>query len=334
MKISASIYANQAKPLQQMVEELDALHIDMLHVDCMDDLRVFDDIHSIRQFSNTPIDLHIISSNPEKYLSLIEELKIEYVSLQFEQLNAKPLLPHLPGTKWGLCVQADTPVAAYEKWLEDFSVLLFMSTTPGVSGGVFQTEKFRAVNQLLGQFPKMQIHVDGGITNEIAFVLRLMGVRAVVSGSYLMNQPSLGVGLMSLYKAGNTNSDLPLSDFCLPAKFLPVLNEHECTFNTILHTIEQHRKGFVLITNQDNMLTGVVTNADIRRALLLAENNLQAVSIQKLINRQPTVLLHSATLGQMIQLINELNFIILFLPIVDTDSKLVGAILLNHLTRI
>lgn len=334
MKISASIYANQLKPLQQIVEELDALHIDMLHVDCVDDMRVFDDIRSIRQYSSTPIDLHIISATPEKYLPLIEELKIEYVSLQFEQLSAKPELPHLYGTKWGLCVQADTSISDYESWVSDFSFLLFMSTSPGISGGVFQKENFSAINQLLGNFPKMQVHVDGGVTNEIAFVLRLMGVRAVVSGSYLMNQPSLGVGLMSLYKSGNTNSDLPLVDFCFPAKFLPVLKESECTFSTILQTIEVHRKGFVLITNQQSELTGVVTNADTRRALLGAKNNLTEVTVDTLINRQPTTLQQSATLSQMIQLINELNFIILFLPVVDTNNKLIGAILLNHLTRV
>ena len=43
MKISASIYST-TRDLEQVVRELDAHRIDLFHVDCNDDPKVFDDI--------------------------------------------------------------------------------------------------------------------------------------------------------------------------------------------------------------------------------------------------------------------------------------------------
>ena len=78
MKISASIYAyNNRMSLSEIVKTLDMLYIDSFHVDCNDDISVFDDINLIRSISNTPIDLHIITDNPAKYYDLIEKYKIK-----------------------------------------------------------------------------------------------------------------------------------------------------------------------------------------------------------------------------------------------------------------
>ena len=104
MKISASIYSNKEKDLNTLVRELDAHHIDMLHVDCADDDKVFDDIARIRKVSTTPIDLHIISSEPEKYFDRIEKLNIEYVSFQYENLKKLPVLPSNSSTKFGFII--------------------------------------------------------------------------------------------------------------------------------------------------------------------------------------------------------------------------------------
>ena len=107
MKISASIYAyGDSKSILDVVKSLDQLYIDSFHIDCNDDISVFDDIAKIRQISNTPIDLHIITSNPYKYFEKIEQFKIEYVQFQYESLEVKHIdLPHIEGTKWGLAIQ-------------------------------------------------------------------------------------------------------------------------------------------------------------------------------------------------------------------------------------
>ena len=47
MKISASIYSNKTKGVETLVRELDDLKVDFLHIDCNDDLSVFNDLSLI-----------------------------------------------------------------------------------------------------------------------------------------------------------------------------------------------------------------------------------------------------------------------------------------------
>ena len=54
MKISASLYSNPDKSIEDIVHELDFFYIDYIHVDCNDDMKVFDDITRIRDISLTP----------------------------------------------------------------------------------------------------------------------------------------------------------------------------------------------------------------------------------------------------------------------------------------
>ena len=72
MKISASIYSDKSRSLKEVILDLVAHQVDLLHVDCNDDLSVFEDIANIRTWCDLPIDLHIITENPSKYYDLLE----------------------------------------------------------------------------------------------------------------------------------------------------------------------------------------------------------------------------------------------------------------------
>lgn len=84
MKISASIYSDVRKDLALTIKELDDHQVDLFHVDCNDDLSVFEDIKALRKISNIPVDLHIITSKPSKYYDLLREVPVEYVTFQLE----------------------------------------------------------------------------------------------------------------------------------------------------------------------------------------------------------------------------------------------------------
>ena len=330
MKISASIYSNKEKPLEDLIRDLDAHGIDTLHVDCADNDKVFDDIAAIRKFSSTPIDLHIISSTPEKYLQKIEELKIEYVSFQYENLESIPTLPKNTKTKFGLSIISSTPLNILDTlkvfpFGEDldgaFSFIVMMATTPGKSGGAFSREIFQKIIAFKNRFPQTQIHVDGGVNDEIGFMLRLLGVNSIVSGSYLMNHESMGAGLLSFHKTKTESKSFTISDFATPVQFLPTLNSN-ADFKTILKTIDDFKLGFVLLVNETGKLEGVVSNADVRRGLLKNPTDFNLVKTENIVNKNPISIQSSATLSEMINLVNELNFIVLFLPVVDEKNIL------------
>ncbi|MEN9523043.1 MAG: hypothetical protein RL065_1420, partial [Bacteroidota bacterium] len=77
MKISASIYSDNKRNINEIVEIVDELEIDFFHVDCNDDETVFEDIATIKTLTQTPVDLHIISSTPSNYFDLIEKNKVD-----------------------------------------------------------------------------------------------------------------------------------------------------------------------------------------------------------------------------------------------------------------
>lgn len=334
MKISASIYSGKEKSPVQLVQDLDAHEIDMLHVDCADNEKVFEDIANIRKISSTPIDLHIISSEPEKYFERIEKLKIEYVSFQYENLKQLPVLPKNSSTKFGLSIISSTSINVFEKAKDSFDFAMMMSTVPGQSGGEFNRDSFQKIIEFKTRFPKTRVHVDGGVNDEIAYILRLLGVNVIVSGSYLMNHESLSAGMLSFHKTPNEHKNFRVVEFATPVKFLPVLRQSEIDFKTILQTIDKFALGFALAVDDAGKLTGVVSNADVRRGLLKNLNDLNSTKAETVINKKPISISENSTVSDIVSLVNELNFIVLFLPVVDEQNILKGAVLLNNLTRV
>lgn len=342
MKISASIYSNNQTPLEELVRDLDAHGIDMLHVDCADNEKVFEDISRIRKISSTPIDLHIISAEPEKYFQKIEELKIEFVSFQFENLKQIPVLPKISETKFGISITSETPLnvlvesktLSFGEGLGEVAFVMFMATVPGQSGGEFNRDSFQRVIDFKNRFPKIKVQVDGGVNDEIAYILRLLGVHTIVSGSYLMNHESLSAGMLSFHQSSKQHSRFKIIEFATPVKYLPVINRTELNFQSALETIENFGLGFALLTDDAGKLSGVITNADIRRGLLRHSADLNKVNAADIINTKPVCIRETATVADMLHLLNELNFIVLFLPVTDDKNILKGAVLLNNLIRV
>ena len=87
MKISASIFSNSDKSPVEISQELEHFQIDYLHVDCCDDISVFDEIAKIRKVCRTPIDLHVITREPERYYDLIRKHNIERLFNMSNSIN-------------------------------------------------------------------------------------------------------------------------------------------------------------------------------------------------------------------------------------------------------
>lgn len=332
MKISASIYSSKQNDLPALVKDFDEHKIDAFHVDCNDDPDVFKDIEVIRSISNTPIDLHIISSEPEKYLPLIEEHKIEYVQFQYENLQKPLQFPRESTTRYGLAIVSDTPVEAFQEYAEQCSFILLMTTVPGQSGGEFRKDNFQKIRKFRNTFPGKKIHVDGGVNDEVSFILRNMGVNMVVSGSYLVNSQSIGAALLNM-RLENVHSRYKIRDFMIDLEDLPVLKKDAATFSQVLQVIEDYQLGFVFFTDERQSLVGMASNADVRKGLLKNLQNLNHTSIDDIINLQPVTIGQDATISDMLRLIKNKNFIISFLPVVNQQRQLVGAITFFNLIR-
>lgn len=330
MKISASIYSSKERQLEALVTELADIGVDYIHVDCNDDLGVEDAIARCRAVSDLPIDLHIISPEPEKFYGMVARHKVDFVTLQYEQVaHRKVELPDL-GCQWGLAIVTDTPLSAFEAYASACAFVLFMTTTPGQSGGKFDAANFKKIRAFRRAFPGKRIHVDGGVNAEISFVLRNMGVYCAVSGSFLVNADSVAVAFLRLLVQKDHNH-LCVRDVMQGLDELPLLRIEDLESRALLQAIEDHAMGYCLLTDAGGRLAGLVTNADLRRGLLRQLGQPGALDPQALVNRAPKHIGPDLTISELLQAVKALPFLVQFMPVVDAEHRLLGAINFNNL---
>jgi ribulose-phosphate 3-epimerase len=331
MKISASIYSDKKRALKEVIQDLMDHHVDLLHVDCNDDVSVFDDIRQIRTWCNIPIDLHIITDTPQKYMDLLLANPVEYVTFQYENLKEKLVFPEGIRAKKGLAVITPTPVEVFAEY-PDFDFILIMATIPGQSGGVFDTWNFKKIRSFKKLYPAKAIHVDGGVNAEVSFILRNMGVSSSVSGSYLFNAPSIGHALMNLTKR-EVESHFLVKDFMVPLEEAPVIRESDLSLKGILETIEAGQLGFCIVVDETGKFKGLISNADVRKGLLRNLDNLQQMPVQTLVNANAVTVKESATVNEMLRLIQKIPFPILYLPVVNEHADARGIVTFVNLIK-
>ena len=155
MKISASIYSDKKRPLNEVIKDLVDHQIEVLHVDCNDDLNVFNDIAEIRQWCSIPIDLHIITDEPEKYFDLLKKHPVEYLTFQYENLKSPLKIPKDIKSKKGIAITTHTDVEVFSDF-EDMDFILIMATVPGQSGGAFDRNNFSKIRKYRAKYPRNQ----------------------------------------------------------------------------------------------------------------------------------------------------------------------------------
>lgn len=330
MKISASIYSDKNRGLEQTINDLVAHQVDMLHVDCNDDPKVFEDIAQIRKWCSIPIDLHIISETPEVYFDLLRKTPVEYVTFQYEQLPKGFEMPSDISGEKGLAIITPTDVDVFSMF-ENFDFLLLMATIPGQSGGVFAKENFSKIRQFKKMYPLKKVHVDGGVNGEVSFLLRNMGVRASVSGSFLFKAPSVGQALLDLTKR-DIESTFKVVDFMVAREECPILKLSDLDLKSALQSIEDGKFGFTII-EENNEFKGIISNADIRRALLRNFDKLPIIDAVELLNENPITINESATVNDMLQLVKQFAFPVMYLPVVDDNGKISGCITFLDLVK-
>lgn len=330
MKISGSIYSDKNRELKETITDLQAHQVDMLHVDCNDDVSVFKDIKQIRTWCDLPIDLHIITETPEKYFGLLRETPVEFVTFQYEQLKEKLVIPaDIKGEK-GLGIITPTSIDVFDAYA-DFDFILMMATIPGQSGGVFAPENFQKINHFKKKYPSKNVHVDGGVNGEVSFILRNMGVHASVSGSFLFKNVSIGQALMDLTRRA-IKSQFKVRDFMIPIQECPLVQYDSMTFKSVLESIDAGKQGFTLV-EENNQFKGIISNADVRKALIRNFNDLQQVDAQKMVNEHPVIISADANVTEMLNVVRSKSFPVMYMPVVNGGNKVEGIITFINLIK-
>ena len=103
------------------------------------------------------------------------------------------------------------------------------------------------------------------INDEIAFILRIHGVKSVVSGSYLVNG-DIAKSLLEL-KSSVSSSKIKIKEFMQNREEFPIVNG-DCSVEDILIKIEEYDLGFVCVEDMNMKFLGIISMADIRKGML------------------------------------------------------------------
>ncbi|MBI3142013.1 MAG: CBS domain-containing protein [Bacteroidetes bacterium] len=332
MKVSASVYALAGTNLEEDVRHLASIGIDYFHVDCLDNPQSLEVIERIRAISRLPIDLHLITPRPAFFEPYLLKYRPDFVAFQYEPLPKGYTLPAFDGVQVGLAMETDTPLDAFTPWAPMVQFALFMATTPGRSGGQFDPANFKKIRAFQRLFPSKRVTVDGGVNAEVSFVLRSYGVNTAVVGSYLAQADKRWAHLQ-LLKYQPTESHFLVSDIMVLPEFLPVVDIASCSARQLLQSNQDFRLGYTLVTNDQGKLVGISTNADIRLALLRKLGNYSQLSPEDLINFKPLTIRQRATVKELLSTIANSPNYISYLPVVDDDNTLMGAVNLHFMLK-
>ena len=166
--------------LEKAIKELEKANIDYLHIDIMDGSFVpnitlgFDLINSIKKVTDSPLDIHMMVYDPQKFIERMNLTENDIVSVHYESdihIHRTLELIKNKGCKAGLAINPGTPVESVKNLTDYIDVLLVMTVSPGFAGKkIFKgaDKKVIEARKLLTQwgYADTLIQVDGNISLE------------------------------------------------------------------------------------------------------------------------------------------------------------------------
>jgi ribulose-phosphate 3-epimerase len=193
--IAPSLLACDFAHLQDEIQRLEQAGARSLHLDIMDGHFVpnisfgFPVIEAIRRSTALPLDVHLMISEPGRYLERFRKAGADLMTVHVESVeDPRPLLReiHRLGAVAGLTLNPPTPIEEVEPYLGDCDLVLVMSVEAGFGGQEFEPQATARLRRLRGEGgPDLLLSVDGGINDQTIGLCAEAGADVFVTGSAL-----------------------------------------------------------------------------------------------------------------------------------------------------
>lgn len=194
--LSPSLLSADFANLGSQVALIDEAGAQYVHIDVMDGVFVpsisigLPVIRSIRPVSDRIFDVHLMITDPDRYIDAFAEAGADLLTVHAEaciHLDRTIQKIKEKGILAGVAINPATPVGALECILGEVDMVLAMSVNPGFGGQKlipYTIEKIYSLRKQLDQRGlKVDIEVDGGVTLENVDQVIDAGANVIVAGS-------------------------------------------------------------------------------------------------------------------------------------------------------
>ena len=222
MKTSPSLLAADFLHLADEVRRAEEAGADRLHCDVMDGVYVpnisfgFDIIRRVGTITNLPLDVHMMTACPQKYLTVLKEAGAASVTLHSDVLPEDELIAALSeirelGMQAAVSLRPKCPAEDILPFIPYIDMVLIMTVEPGFGGQKFMADmmpKVSAIRRMLNeQKPDVSIQVDGGVSASTIAQCAAAGADDFVIGTASFRAPDMKAALEEAVRIAGENYD-------------------------------------------------------------------------------------------------------------------------------
>jgi len=215
VKIAPSILAADHADLKGEIRKVEEAGADMIHIDVADghfapNISMGPDtVRSVRKVTHLPLDVHLMISEPEKFVDAFLTAGSDILTVHSEVVSSKQVsklsgLFREKGKKLGIAVKPSSPIPSWFKpQLGSVDLFLVLSVNPGFPGQRFMPEVLTKV-QGIAKYARengLEIEVDGGVDRENAPTIVSAGATTIVAVASIFHRNDVKSALLELRAA-------------------------------------------------------------------------------------------------------------------------------------